>query len=199
MRATRVPLLVAALLIGVGGGATAADDLEVVFGDPGLPAKQKALLVRYARTVRTWAMVQRVVQAVREQNARQLAPERIEELERSWAAGQPPQDLLVELASNPCAQALQTLIAANPGYSEAQVAGDRGVVVCMSGRADGYWQGDDPEWVGAFADGHGAIYIGALRKEPVSGARFVPIAVPVLDGGRAIGVLTVFRLFGTAE
>src|SRR5688500_14677572 len=104
----------------------------VEFENPSLPAKQKELLARYAETVGRWALVQRISNAVAAQNARELSLERIQDIDRAWQAGGNPDQLATELARNECAQALQALLAGNPGYAEAFVTDKRGALVCMS-------------------------------------------------------------------
>jgi hypothetical protein len=191
-----VTALVVTGTAGAQGGAARLVDFE----DASLPAKQKELLSRYADTVARWALVQRVVQAVAEQNARPLSQERILEIDRAWQAGGNPDGLPRELASNDCAQALQSLLVAHPGYSEVFVSDARGALVCMTARTSDYWQGDEAKFTRAWAGGRGAQFVSAIgHDESAGGLETVHVSVPVVSGGRAIGVLTASRITATGN
>ena len=166
----------------------------VEFKSTTLPAKHKELLTRYAEVVGRWALVQRIVQAVEAQNEREIPMQRIEEIDRVWQSGGNPSGLANELARNECAQALQSLLAVNPGYAEAFVSDARGALVCMSTRISDYYQGDEETFRRAWADGAGAAFISASAPDESTGLDLVHISVPVLASGRVVGVLTAGRI-----
>jgi hypothetical protein len=166
----------------------------VEFGDPGLPAAEKELLARSAQQVARWAMVQRVVQAVRSQQAAQLPAERLQSIDAAWQRGEDPDGLASRLGKNDCAQALQTMLGATPGYVDAYVADDRGALVCMSQRTRRYLLQGEPEWSRAFAGGTGAIFVSGRVREEGTGLDLAHIAVPIRAAGKVIGVLVVGRI-----
>ena len=174
--------------------APAVGPRPVEFENEALPAKQKELLARYAEVVGRWALVQRIVQAVEAQNARAIAMTRIEEIDRTWQSGGNPRGLATELARNDCAQALQSVLAVNPGYAEAFVSDARGALVCMSSRISDYYQGDEDTFRRAYAEGAGAAFISASAPDESTGLELVHISVPVLASGRVVGVLTAGRI-----
>ena len=167
---------------------------EVQFEDPGLPSGDREVLARAAQQVARWAMVQRVVQAVKAQEASAPAMERVQAIDEAWRRGEDPDGLATALAKNDCAQALQTLMASNPGYAEAFVSDQRGALVCMTQRIGDYFQGDEEIWSRAYAEGAGATFVSKKERDAASGLDMVHISVPIKSAGQVIGVLTVGRI-----
>jgi hypothetical protein len=95
-----------------------------------------------------------------------------------------------ELMQNQCAQRLKQLSPELPAAVEAFVMDAQGANVCMTLRTSDYWQGDEPKWADAFNDGKGADYVGKRQYDESSKSTLVHISVPVMDNGKAIGVLT---------
>ena len=174
--------------------AAAAGRPPLVFADESLSERDRAQLESTARMVARWAMVQRVVAAVVTQNADPPSAARIAEIDREWQAGAGAGGLADALLSNECAQALQAVVAANPGFDGAFVTDQQGALVCASQRPALYFHGEQEGWRRAFADGAGAIFVAAPAEEPGSDLRVQPISVPVRVGGRTVGVLVVRRL-----
>jgi hypothetical protein len=188
-------LLAAVATCGAAALAQAPAKPPIVFQSQSLPARQRELLTRHAETAVRWAMVQRVVSAVTARNAAPVSAERTAELAAAWERGEDLDGQLGALLANECAQALQSVVTANPGFAAATVTDRHGALVCASERVGSYYQGDDEGWRRAFADGAGAIFVGAVRQDPVLG-EVVEIAVPVRVAGAAVGVLTVSRMIG---
>jgi hypothetical protein len=151
--------------------------------------------MHYAQAVSRWALVQRIVQGVtKAQQSGQMSMERVKAIDEAWQRGEDPEGLATALGSNDCAQALQTLISANPGYAEAFVADNRGALVCMSQRTSDYWQGDEAKWARSYADGAGAVFISNTEHDDSTGLDVIHISVPVRAAGRVVGVLVVGRM-----
>jgi hypothetical protein len=167
---------------------------SVQFADPKVASGDREVLTRAAQQVARWAMVQRVVQAVKAQEAAPPAMERVRAIDEAWQRGEDPEGLATALAKNDCAQALQTLMSANPGYGEAYVTDHQGALVCMTDRTSDYWQGDEEAWTRAYAGGAGAVVVGSTERDATTGLDMVPIYVPIRSAGQVIGVLTVGRI-----
>jgi hypothetical protein len=172
----------------------AAAGAGVQIEDPAIPAGDRDVLARAAQQVGRWAMIQRVVQAVKAQEAAPPAMERVRAIDEAWQRGEDPDGLATSLAKNDCAQALQTLMSANPGYGEAYVTDHQGAIVCMTDRTSDYWQGDEEAWTRAYGGGAGAVVVGKTERDATTGLEVVPISVPVKSAGQVIGVLTVQRI-----
>jgi len=167
---------------------------SVQFADAGLSAGDREVLARAAQQVARWAMVQRVVQAVKAQEAAPPAAERVQTVDAAWRRGEDPDGLATALGKNDCAQALQTLMAANPGYGGAFVTDHQGALVCMTERTDDYFQGDEEPFTGAYAGGTGALFVSKSERDAASGLDMVTISAPIRSAGQVIGVLAVERL-----
>ena len=176
----------------------AAAGAAVQFEDPGIAAGDREMLARAAQKVGRWAMIQRVVQAVKAQEAAPPAMERVRAIDEAWQRGEDPEGLATSLAKNDCAQALQTLMSANPGYGEAYVTDHQGAIVCMTDRTSDYWQGDEEAWTRAYGGGAGAVVVGKTERDATTGLDVVPISVPIKSAGQVIGVLTVGKIAAPA-
>src|SRR5687768_6690987 len=75
------------------------------FADEQLVPGDRELLARAAQLVGRWAMVQRVVQAVKARQQAPLAAERVQAIDAAWQRGEDPEGLATALARNECAQA----------------------------------------------------------------------------------------------
>lgn len=189
--------LAATALLVAGGAAVEAPGArgsEVRFEAPAPAARERAILVSYAETVRIWAMVQRVAEAVIEQNSRQVPLERVQEIAGAWAEGREPEELTRELATNECARALQSVLAANTASITAFAVDGQGALVCMTSRVSSYWLWQDPRWYAAFDDGRGALFVSKEVEDEATEATVRFVSAPVVREGRAVGVLVVGRL-----
>jgi len=166
----------------------------VQFEDEAIAPGERDVLTHAAQQVGRWAMIQRVVQAVKAQEASPPAMERVRAIDEAWQRGEDPEGLATSLAKNDCAQALQTLMSANPGYGEAYVTDHQGAIVCMTDRTSDYWQGDEEAWTRAYGGGAGAVVVGKTERDATTGLDVVPISVPIKSAGQVIGVLTVGKI-----
>ena len=174
--------------------AAAAVPAGPQFADEQLTPGDRELLGRAAQLVSRWAMVQRVVGAVRARQQAPLAAERVQAIDLAWQRGEDPEGLATALAKNDCAQALQSLVSANLGYAEAFVTDEQGALVCMTQRTSDFWQGDEEHWSRAWAGGGGAVFVSKSEPDASTGLDLVHIAVPVKSAGRTIGVLVAGKI-----
>jgi hypothetical protein len=144
-----------------------------------------------AEEVRSWAQNPQILGAVREQDALKTPLSRIRAVDMSWVGEEKLNPRMQILLSNPCAKSLLSLTGAWPGYREAFVMDDQGALVCMTRKTTDYWQGDEPKWQKGWADGKGAVYVGPPEEDESTGTTLIHLSVPVMDGGKPIGVLTV--------
>ena len=148
------------------------------------------LLVAEAEKLRAIGRDATVVAAVKAQNAKKTDLAVIKTLDRRWAAGKA--DTLVKLTTTgSCAERLRAITAANPAYSETFAMDDQGAIVCATTETSDYWQGDEAKWERAYAAGKGDVFIDRPKLDESAGARIAQISVPVMDGDRAIGAITV--------
>ncbi|WP_197466328.1 MULTISPECIES: hypothetical protein [unclassified Oleiphilus] len=68
---------------------------------------------------------------------------------------------------------------------------NQGANVAMTNKTSDYWQGDEAKWQESFKDGAGAVHIGDVEFDESAQAYLVQVSVPVMDGGTAIGAITI--------
>src|SRR4029079_4187276 len=119
------------------------------------------------------------------------------EIDAAWQKGGDPEGIATALMQNECAQALQAVLASNPGWGEAFATDARGAIVCMSQRTSDYWQGDEAKFTRAWAGGAGALFVSAAEKDESTGLQLFHISVPVMVAGKVGGVLTFGKLAGS--
>jgi hypothetical protein len=142
-----------------------------------------------AESLRAWTAEKALVDAVRGQNARAISQADIDRNDKAWVEGK-SEALVNAVITGPCADKLRELAAASK-YGEAFVMDSRGALVCATQKTSDYWQGDEAKWSRAFDGGKGATFIDRPRRDESANANLAQISVPVMDNGKAIGVLTV--------
>ena len=152
-------------------------------------AMQKTLDAEAAK-LRAWGSDSEIVAAVKAQNAKHVALKTIQSLDAQWIAGKAPA-LVEQTITGPCSDHLRHLGNANAAYGEMFVMDDQGALVCASEKTSDYWQGDEAKWQRAFNEGKGDVFIDRPRFDDSASRNLAQISVPVMDNGRAIGVITV--------
>jgi hypothetical protein len=141
--------------------------------------------------VRSMAADRAVVTAVVEQNARQLTPAWLQQVDREWMATRGVNDIMRRHIDSPCGQALRAASAQQPAVVEAFAMDGQGALVCTMAKTTDYFQGDEPKWQRAFAGGRGAEFVDAPEWDESSQGYTIQVSVPVKDRDRVVGALTV--------
>ena len=130
-----------------------------------------------------------IVAAVKAQNAQGITMDQIKKLDEEWIAtkkaGQKPA-LMVEKMNNDCAKYLNGLKAKNAYITEIFVTDNQGGNVCQTDPTSDYWQGDEAKFTKVF---NGAPI--ASDVEVDDGINVSQASVPVVDGGKHIGTITI--------
>jgi len=148
------------------------------------------LLDAEAAKLRAWGSDPVIVAAVKAQNAKGVPLATIKALDAQWIAGKAA-TLADKTITGPCADHLRELAKSNAAYGEIFVMDDQGALVCASSKTSDYWQGDEAKWQRAFNEGKGGVFIDRPRYDDSSSRNLAQISVPVLDGERAIGAITI--------
>ena len=134
-----------------------------------------------------------IVKAVKEQNAQGLTLAKIQEIDKAWMettnAKKEPTAFMKSIASNAAAKELAKL--EKPYMVEFILTDNQGANVAVTGMTSDYWQGDEPKFTNAFANGKGNTYIARPQKDKSTGEVISQVSVPVMSDGKAIGTLTV--------
>jgi hypothetical protein len=155
-----------------------------------LSPEAEAALQREVKKLAAWGRDPKIVTAVLAQNARRVTPTQIQEIDAAWIAGK-ADDRARELLANTCSAHVKTLVAANPAYVEAFAMDDQGALVCLNQKTSDYWQGDEAKWQKSFNGGNGQVFVDKPHYDPSSRAVLVQISVPVFDGPKTVGAITV--------
>lgn len=141
--------------------------------------------------IKALAALPEVVEAVKAQNGKAISDADIKALDDKWQAGQVDQATLDQYLASPLAKKLSQAEKSKPYFKEIIVTDNKGGNVAITDKTSDYWQGDEPKFVKAFADGAGADYIARPKRDDSSGEVIAQVSVPVLDGGKAIGTFTI--------
>lgn len=68
---------------------------------------------------------------------------------------------------------------------------NQGAIVAMTNKTSDYWQGDEAKFQKSFNGGEGAINIGKEKFDDSAQAYLVQVSIPILDGDKAVGALTI--------
>ncbi len=154
-------------------------------------------LETHAATVKSWTEDKTIVEAVRAQNAKKVPLSAIQHDDTLWMAGK-NEALVKHVTTGPCADRLREL-ATKAGFGESFVMDDQGALVCATGRTSDYWQGDEAKWIRSFDGGKGATFIDRPRYDDSSHMYLAQISVPIIEHGKAIGVVLGGAIVKTAS
>lgn len=165
-------------------------------------ADKERLLEKEIRSVQHLAFSPILVNAVQEQNAQGLSMDTIRQREQEWTATQELTPFKLDLQNSHASKMLSRYIESNPDFLEAILLDNQGANVAVHPVPGDYWHGDEEKWAAAFNNGAGQIVVGLEQLAETATdddaapwdqhcTNCVPISVPVIANGRAIGVLIV--------
>lgn len=132
-----------------------------------------------------------VLQATREQNAKDMPLAEIMTIDEQWISGGQV-ELARDLQDKPAGRVLQQTILSDPDlYTEAFLCDRQGAVVAEYPRTSDYWQGDEEKFTMAYNGGNGQVFVGALEFDESTMSYSIHISYPVMDQGDTIGVLVL--------
>lgn len=153
--------------------------------------RMQSVISTHTLRVKAWAASPLLIEAVTDHNRKNMSLEEIKRIDSDWLAGK-ADDLATALANNPVGRFLNEKINNNNFlYTEAFLCDNQGAVVGEYPKTSDYWQGDEDKFIQSYNNGKGRDYIGPLKFDESTQAYSVQVSVPVLDGGKTIGVLVV--------
>lgn len=132
-----------------------------------------------------------VVEAVKAQNAKGTSLDKIQEMDKAWMATPGVNDFMQSLMANDCARKIKSFMSTAPYYAEIFVMDNKGANVCMTGKTSDYWQGDEAKWKKSYNNGAGGTDVSDVKFDDSSQAYVVQVSLPVKDGSKVIGAVTV--------
>jgi hypothetical protein len=141
-------------------------------------------------TIKKIAADPAVVKAIKAQNAKKMSMADIKALDEKWIASKGIPDFVKPYLENDCAKALASY-KGQLALIEAFAMDDQGGLVGSIAKTSDYWQGDEDKWSKTYSAGAGAVFVDKPKFDESSQTYSVQVSVPVLEGGKPIGALTV--------
>ena len=132
-----------------------------------------------------------LISAVNAHNSKGMTLDQIQKMDKEWRAEERTNDFMKGLMSNDAAMALSKFEQSQPYYFELFLMGNQGANVAMTNKTSDYWQGDEAKFQESFKGGAGAVHIGDVEFDDSAQAYLVQVSVPVKDGGKVVGAITI--------
>ncbi|MFQ5546369.1 MAG: PDC sensor domain-containing protein [Acidiferrobacterales bacterium] len=155
------------------------------------PEQLKVVLAPKIMAVKRLAANLSVVDAVKAQNAEETSIEQIKQIDEKWRATKTLTAFKRSLQRNPAGRFLRRHVRRNPTYGEAFLTDKRGANVAAYPATSDYWQGDETKFTASYDDGKGQVFVGDVEYDESSQTHAAQVSVPVIDQGKAIGVLVM--------
>lgn len=129
--------------------------------------------------------------AVYEGQSTEEIQKRVREIEDRWTGAVGVNAYLFEVLNNRATDYLKDFVRSGEQgiHNLILVTNERGAVVASTSKTKHYYYGDQKWWKDAFNNGVGAIYASDIYDSEELGTRAFDIAVPVMKGGKAIGII----------
>ena len=95
------------------------------------------------------------------------------------------------LMDSECGRHLRNVQSSAPYYGEIFVMDNQGAIVAMTDKTSDYWQGDEDKFKKSYKGGTGAVFVDDVKFDDSTQANLVQISVPVKDGEKVIGAITI--------
>ena len=132
-----------------------------------------------------------IIKAVEEENAKAKTLDQIKQKDESWKSTAGIDAFKKSILDHSCSNYLRELQNNNPSYVEIFVMDNLGANVAMTDTTSDYWQGDEAKFKNSFDGGKGAVFVDDVEFDSSSQAYLTQVSVPVMQGGQAIGAITV--------
>ncbi|HNE24737.1 MAG TPA: hypothetical protein PKN93_20110 [Leptospiraceae bacterium] len=155
------------------------------------PDKVKALITN---DFLKWINDPVIVEAIKKANAKneKRSMDEIKAADQEWIKAEGISDLMREMLTNDAAQFLKKKQKESDGkYSEIFVMDFQGCNVAMSAKTSDFWQGDEAKFIKSYNDGKGAVFVDKVKFDESTKVPQVQVSLPVLDGNKVIGAITI--------
>lgn len=178
----RIAIIVAALAFASAGSAAA----QV----PTRDAHVQRVAAWANANIKPWLGAPEIVDAVRAQNARHAGLDypAVLQLDADWRAGKA--DLKAATLNNPLSAFLKRKREELGGVViDMLVMDNRGLNVGQTDATSDYFQADEPKWQKSFGAGPQTVFVDAVEAD--GGSRLTQASLPIMDGDKPIGAITV--------
>lgn len=132
-----------------------------------------------------------IVAAVKEQNAKGKTLDQIKEMDKKWMATSGVDDFMKSLMNSEAGKRLKSIQKSAPYYAEIFVMDNQGANVAMTDKTSDYWQGDEAKFTESYKGGAGAVHVSDVKFDESTQAYLTQVSVPVKDGDKVIGAITI--------
>jgi hypothetical protein len=132
-----------------------------------------------------------IVQAVKQENGKGKTLDQIKEMDKKWMATAGIDAFMKSLMDSECGKRLREIQKSAPYYAEIFVMDNQGANVAMTDKTSDYWQGDEAKFTESYKGGAGAVHISEVKFDDSTQAYLAQVSVPVKDGEKVIGAITI--------
>ena len=132
-----------------------------------------------------------IVKAVQSENAKGKTLAQIQETDKQWRGNAGIADYMKAMMESECGKHLRKIQEERPFYAEIFVMDNQGANVAMTDKTSDYWQGDEAKFKKSYKGGAGAVHISDVKFDDSTQAYLVQVSVPVKDGDKVIGAITI--------
>lgn len=132
-----------------------------------------------------------IVAAVKAENAKGKTLDQIKAMDKKWKATPGIADNMQALMDSECGRYLGKVLDSQPYYAEIFVMDNQGANVAMTDKTSDYWQGDEAKFQKSYNGGTGAVFVDEVEFDDSTQAYLCQVSVPVIDGGKVIGAITI--------
>jgi hypothetical protein len=130
-----------------------------------------------------------IVAYVEAQNARRVRIADLKALDAQWQAAPGVEGYMWNLMRNPLAWELVDYQYQHKFVMDAFAMDVHGAIVAETNRTSSFYKGEAEKFTAAFADGAGTLWYGPAGFDESTAEMVIQVAVPVMKGSRAIGVI----------
>ena len=132
-----------------------------------------------------------IVKAVKAENAKGKTLAQIQAKDKSWKSTPGIVDYMKALMESEAGKHIRAIQETAPYYAEIFVMDNQGANVAMTDKTSDYWQGDEAKFKESYKGGAGAVHVGSVKFDDSTQANLVQVSVPVKDGDKVIGAITI--------
>lgn len=154
--------------------------------------KLQKLFRNKIQNIQTLAGNNLVIDEVQKQNKKNVSVEKVRNIDEKWASTTGLTPFKKSLRDNKVGEHFKSIIDSNTStYIDVILTDSKGANVAVYPTAADYWQGARNLFKEAFNDGAGKVFVGEMGTDESTKEKTIDISVPVMDGGKAIGVIIV--------
>jgi hypothetical protein len=132
-----------------------------------------------------------IIKAVKAENAKGKTLSQIQEMDAKWKATPGIAGYMQALMDSESGRYLRNIQNGAGYYAELFVMDNQGANVAMTDKTSDYWQGDEAKFKKSYNGGDGAVFIDEVEFDDSTQAYLVQVSVPVKDGSKVVGAITI--------